>query len=242
MLIAEDSDEENWIIAANNNYDLHSVVAELVFKSKWKEVAESDCQYYIDKQKCKCKKHKSFRDKIKTVNYALCYGATKFKLSQTLNITPDEAQQLINEYFTAIPKMKLYLDKVATYGKHHKLIRTFKPFRRIRFFNNPDNLPEEERWKYLGEIERQSKNTRIQGSAADQVKLAVCYLREEINKNNYPVKLILQVHDQILTECKDGFVDTWKTIMPNLMEKAASINCHKVQIKADCTVSKIWCK
>jgi len=242
MLIAEDSDEENWITAANNGYDLHSVVAELVFKDKWKNTAQDDCQYYIDKQKCKCKEHKKFRDKIKTVNYALCYGATKFKLSQTLNITPEEAQQLINEYFKAIPKMKTYLDKVASYGKAFKMIRTFRPFRRIRFFKDPDLVPEEDRYKELGSIERQSKNTRIQGSAADQVKLALHYLREEIKNNNYPVKLILQVHDQILTECKDEFVDKWKIIMPKLMEKAASINCHKVNIKADCTVSKFWCK
>jgi len=71
-LIAADSKDAVWLDAINNNYDLHSVAAELVFKDRWREGAESDCAYYMEnKQKCNCKEHKVMRTNVKTVNYGL---------------------------------------------------------------------------------------------------------------------------------------------------------------------------
>lgn len=71
VLIAEDSKEPVWIEAINKKQDLHSVTAAMVFKAIWKNSALENCQYYINKQKCKCPEHKVMRDKIKTINYAL---------------------------------------------------------------------------------------------------------------------------------------------------------------------------
>jgi DNA polymerase I-like protein with 3'-5' exonuclease and polymerase domains len=71
VLIAEDSQEPVWIEAVQKGWDLHSSVAEMVFKKIWKNAAVSDCLYYKTKQKCDCPEHKKLRDKIKTINYAL---------------------------------------------------------------------------------------------------------------------------------------------------------------------------
>jgi hypothetical protein len=71
VLIAEDSQEPVWIEAVQKGWDLHSSVAEMVFKKIWKNAALLDCLYYKTKQKCDCPEHKKLRDKIKTINYAL---------------------------------------------------------------------------------------------------------------------------------------------------------------------------
>lgn len=69
--IAEMSNDPVWIDALNKGQDLHSICAELVFGDKWKEAAEEDCVYYQSKDKCKCKKHKSMRTAVKTINFGL---------------------------------------------------------------------------------------------------------------------------------------------------------------------------
>ena len=56
----------------------------------------------------------------------------------------------------------------------------------------------------LGSIERKSKNT-IQGSNGDCIKRALCLVQEEIDKNNYPVNILLAVYDEIQTECREDF-------------------------------------
>lgn len=70
VIIAYMSNDPVWMEALRKGQDLHSVCAELVFGSKWKEAAEETCTYYHkDKAKCSCKKHKSMRTKVKTINF-----------------------------------------------------------------------------------------------------------------------------------------------------------------------------
>jgi len=116
-IIAYGSQDPVWIKCRKNNEDLHSVCAELVFGDKW---------HNGDK--------KALRTMIKTINFGLAYGMSKFKLSDTLNISIDEADKLINKYFAAFPNIKSFLNKLGMYGVKNGHIRTFKPFRRIRWF------------------------------------------------------------------------------------------------------------
>ena len=92
----------------------------------------------------------------------------------------------------------------------------------------------------LGSIERASKNTPIQGASADMTKRALILMREYINTYDMPVKLVMTVHDQIDTICKNDQVKNWSIIMKQLMEEAAAEIVTNGLLKAEVTVSDCW--
>jgi DNA polymerase-1 len=94
----------------------------------------------------------------------------------------------------------------------------------------------------LGSIERASKNTPIQGSSADMTKLALVYLYKRIKKHNYPVKIVMTVHDQIDTICPEYFAEEWKIYMTEEMEKAANKIIRNGLLKAETSITKVWSK
>jgi DNA polymerase I-like protein with 3'-5' exonuclease and polymerase domains len=241
-VIAYGSKDPVWIEALIQGKDLHSVCAELVYGSKWTDVAEADCSYMKDKSKCNCKAHKKLRTNVKTINFGLAYGMGANKLSETLQIDKKAAEQLIEDYFTAFPSIKGFLDKLANFGKQFGYIKTFPPYNRKRWFTNwyPKIWNSKAASLELGSIERASKNTPIQGASADMTKRALVLMRGHIAGSNAPVKLVMTVHDQIDTICKNEYLDKWTVIMKKIMEYAAKEIVTNGLLKADVTVSNCW--
>jgi len=241
-VIAFGSKDPVWIDALNKGQDLHSVCAELVYGAQWNNAAEDDCYFLSNRRKCNCPKHSTLRTNVKTINFGLAYGMGPHKLSNTLDISIKEAQELINKYFEAFPKIGGFLNKLGNYGKKYGYIKTFPPFSRKRWFstwypriwNNPQSKME------LGSIERASKNTPIQGASADMTKLALCLMRNYIKMTNVPVKLVMTVHDQIDTICKLEYAEEWVDKMTELMELAALQVVTNGLLKADTNISKSW--
>ena len=239
-VIAFGSKDPVFLSALENNQDLHSVCAELVFGQEWVDAAEEDCAYMKVKAKCNCKKHKQLRTSVKTINFGLAYGMGPHKLADTLDIKVSEASELIEKYFNAFPRIKGFLEMFARFGKKHGYIRTFKPFKRRRWFSawQPMGMTSP---ADLGSIERQSKNTPIQGASADMTKLALVLIFKEIEeKYNTQVKLVMTVHDQIDTICKEEIAEEWKERMTYLMEEAALAVVTNGLLKADTNISKTW--
>lgn len=241
-VIAFGSKDPVWINALKNDEDLHSKCAELVYGEKWLDSAEQDCAYMKSKQKCNCKEHKKLRTNVKTINFGLAYGMGPHKLADTLNIDTDSAKRLIEDYFKAFPSIKGFLEKLGNFGKKYGYIKTFPPYNRRRWFTNwfPKIWDSKTAKMELGSIERASKNTPIQGASADMTKLALYMLRKLINDNNLPVKLVMTVHDQIDTICKDTYVDKWSQVMKLTMEHAAEKIVTNGLLKAEVTVSNCW--
>lgn len=170
VVIAEISQDPVWIDALQKGEDLHSICAALVFGNEWTLAAEPGCAFVAHKDKCKCKKHKTMRTAVKTVNFGLAYGMSSHKLSSTIHISKSEADKLIKKYFTVFPNIKKALDKLGTFGMINGYIITPPPFKRRRWFEkgptDRDKVIEHIRGNYnfeLGVIERASKNTPIQG-------------------------------------------------------------------------------
>lgn len=233
------SGEDSWIEAFENGYDLHSVVAEAVYKDKWKDSTEEGCIYYTSKQKCSCKEHKKMRDKIKTLNYLSLYGGGPQKLSNAINIPLNEAKDVISGYFKGLPKLTDFLNKLKTYGKRNGYIRTKSPYGRIRFFE-----PHNGDFAKLGEIERQSGNTFIQGSGADIVKLAMVKMyntRKLMGLTEEDVRFVLQLHDAVVCEAKDHLAVEWKRIMIDCMVGAFE-EVIGYPIGVDGYIEKYWKK
>jgi len=238
-VIAFGSKDPVFLHALENEQDLHSVCAELVFQDEWKNASEPDCAYQISKQKCDCPKHKKLRTQVKSINFGLAYGMGPHKLADTLNIKISEASELIEKYFKAFPSIKAFLEMLGKFGKKHGYIRTFKPFKRRRWFSAWDKYntaPAD-----LSQIERQSKNTPIQGASADMTKLALVFIFNEIeSKYKNRVKLVMTVHDQIDTICLTEVADEWKLRMTQLMEEAANKIVTNGLLKADTNISTTW--
>ena len=161
---------------------------------------------------------------------------SKFKLSDTAQITVDEADKIIIRFFEKVPKVKEFLDLLARTAVHLGYIRTDLYYRRIRWFPKLDKqVP-----KTIGEVERAAKNSIPQGINANTTKQALIDLQDIIDKNNYPVNILLTIHDEILTECREDFVNDWKPILENTMIKAAQIVIKSIPVKVDSVVSDYW--
>ena len=241
-VIAFGSKDPVWLKALEEEQDLHSTCAELVYGDKWISTAEADCKYMSKKQKCSCPSHKKLRTNVKTINFGLAYGMGPNKLADTLNITIDNAKLLIEKYFEAFPSIKGFLDKLGNFGKKYGYIKTFPPYNRKRWFTNwyPRIWDNKSSAMELGSIERASKNTPIQGASADMTKRALTLMRVWIKDSKAPVKLVMTVHDQIDTICKNNYLDTWTVTMKKIMELAAKEIVTNGLLKAEVTVSNCW--
>lgn len=238
-IIATGSQDPVWIQALETGQDLHSVCAELVFDTRWSDAAESNCKFYSkNKAKCDCPKHGKLRTQVKSINFGLAYGMSAHKLSDTLQITLPEAEELIEKYFTAFPRIKNFLTKLGNFGTSNGYIKTFKPYGRVRWF--PKWEPYMRDMVEFGSIERASKNTPIQGTGADMTKEALVIIRKYILQNNLPVKLVMTVHDQIDTIVHADYADQWKRDMQALMERAALTTIPNGLLKSDTNLSLTW--
>jgi DNA polymerase-1 len=232
-IIAEFSKDPLWIESFKEGKDLHSVLCAKTFN-----ILETDV-----KKETPFKPGVTYRDVQKTVNFGLAYGMSKFKLADTLQIQVNDADKIIKDFFKIVPDVEKFLNTLGNLGKKRGYIRTGAPFRRIRFFQNWEearNPHNPKGFAILGEIERASKNTPIQGSNGDVIKLALINVQKEIDKNDYPVNILLSVYDEIQTECKEEFAEEWKEILNNIMIKSAETVIKEVPIVVDCKVSDCW--
>ena len=227
-IIAYGSKDPVWLNALKKGKDLHSICALLIFGKEW-----------IDSEGNKDER-KRLRTAVKSINFGLAYGMSEFKLADTLNITVDEAKKMIHKYFTVFPSIKKFLKQLGNFGKTNGFIRTYAPYKRIRWFENWETAKYD--YKILGSIERASKNTPIQGTGADMTKLALTKVRYTIRKHNYPVKLVMTVHDQIDTICKKEFSEQWSNILKELMEESALHIIDNGLLKSDTNITKQWQK
>ena len=239
-VIAYGSQDPVWLKALEEGQDLHSVCADLVYTWDWEDAAERDCAFMKNKSKCKCPGHKKLRTNVKTVNFGLAYGMGPKKLSETLEISLADAKDLIKKYFEAFPSIKGFLDKLGAFGIEHGYIRTFKPFKRRRWFDSWYPKMYNDKGAEFGSIERASKNTPIQGSSADMTKLALVQIHKYILANDLPVKIVMTVHDQIDTICHKDSAQEWAVKMTELMETAAKVVIPNGLLKADTNISKTW--
>lgn len=248
-IIASGSGDPVWLQALSEGKDLHSVCAELVYGPVWENAKDPDCKFYEKdsngeylRAKCDCKEHKKLRNGVKTINFGLAYGMSKFKLSDTLLISIDEAEALIEKYFASFPKIKTFLDSLGNYGLMFGHIKTFAPYRRMRWFDDwsPDIRNDKDKFKALGSIERASKNTPIQGTGADMCKYALTLVRNRIKERNLPVKIVMAVHDQIDTIVYKGYAEQWKAQLTELMKESTLQIIPSGLLEADTNISDFW--
>lgn len=251
-LIAFASKDDVWYKAIERGEDLHSVTASMVYGAEWEKYSEDGCSFKLKRQKCKCKGHKTLRNAVKTINFGLAYGMSKFKLSSTLKFTVKEAEATIDRYFRTFPQIKYTLEAFGQFGVRNGYTMTLAPFFRRRYF------PEWGKFRQyidlhlagiefnagLGRIERQAKNHPIQGSGSDIIKMAMVVIYEYIHTHNLQdeIHLLLNVHDQLTTACVPEKAEWWKDELDRLMCEAAKVVIPTGLLKADTNISDFWTK
>lgn len=164
-LIAEASQEPVWMDTFKMNKDLHTEMALRVFDNlKEQDAKKPHDEVFVGGTKVYLRGVDP-RFVAKTINFMLAYGGSEYKLSNVLGIDVQSAKQIKDKYFAGVPKLNKFLTACGEYGKRNGYIRSFKPYSCIRFFDNFStlkHLPDKEKYKILGSIERASKNTPIQ--------------------------------------------------------------------------------
>ena len=174
------SQDPVFIEAYATGQDLHTRTASEMFKIDYDKVEG---------------KH---RNAAKAINFGLCYGMSAIGLSKRLNVTKQEAVNLIDRYFNAYKGVKKYLDRAGSDAVSNRYSTTISG--RRRYYNMPP-YDHPDRKMIQGGIERQGKNAGIQGSNADTIKEAMVLLVERLKP--YDAKLILTVHDEVVVEVAD---------------------------------------
>lgn len=165
---------------------------------------------------------------------------SKYKLSSTIDVDIEVAEQIIDSFFKLVPKVKQFLDSIGELGKKRGYIRTADPYRRTRYFQQWNGKSTD--FKTLGEIERQSKNTPIQGGNANLTKLSLCNIYSYIQSNKLPVKIVNIIHDEILTECLTEYAPIWKDQMSKIMSETGSLFVKSIPMPVDCKIMDCWQK
>ena len=229
-IIAQFSKDPLWVESFNNKEDLHAVLCAKTFNIPIEDV----------QKRTPFNPEVTYREVQKTINFGLAYGMSKFKLADTIDISEEQADSIIKQFFKVVPAVESFLNMLGNYGKSRGYIKTFKPFGRIRVF--PQWRGSRTPKKEMGEIERASKNQPIQGCNGDIIKMVLVETQRVIDNNNYPVKILLSVYDEIQTECKEEFAEEWKIILQNIMINTAKTIIKDIPVVVDCKIVDFWQK
>lgn len=281
-IMTEYSRQKSWIEAFDNGWDVHCVVAELIFKDKWKEGAcdgteeyvkdgvvkkrEPCAYYYGGKQKCSCPIHRDLRDRVKALNFGLAYGLSARRLSNELKIPFEEAQAMFDEYERTNEELLQWLGKAAKKASMTGESRTLSNRRRqfpkptwtdaTRIAQNkkkgelPSTREITKQYKAMfAGIEREGKNTPIQGTGADMVKLAMgCGKDRQGNLflwhklREIGAKFYNCVHDEIVVEVPDEKVEECFKIVGDSMLRAGAEFVNVVKMDFEGHIEKKWKK
>lgn len=172
-VMAHLSGDENMIEAFREGYDIHAATAARIYKEDINSVSRDQ------------------RTKAKRANFGIIYGITVFGLAERLDISRDEAKQLIEGYFNTFPGVHAYMEKAKETAREHGYAETF--FHRRRYL--PDITSHNATVRNFAE--RNAINAPIQGSAADIIKIAMVRIYERFHREGIRSKMILQVHDEL---------------------------------------------
>ena len=156
------------------------------------------------------------RGRAKTINFSILYGISRWGLAGRLEITPDEAQDMINRYFERFPGISNYIAITLESAREKGYTETL--FGRKTHFPRLNAKNQNER----AGSERAAINAPIQGTSADIIKRAMARMGPALLEAGLPdVKMLLQVHDELVFELPEGDVEAASKVIRAVMEGAA---------------------
>lgn len=199
-ILAHISNDTNMREAFLNEEDIHKQVASKVFNVPLEEVTKEQ------------------RTSAKAVNFGIVYGISGFGLAEQLGISRKKAEQYIEQYLEKYKGVKEFMDRIVEKAKEQGYVETL--FHRRRY------IPELSSNNYMVRQfgARAAMNTPIQGTAADIMKIAMIEVNKKLEEEKLNAKLILQIHDELLIECKIEEKEEVKKILKESMENAVKLS------------------
>jgi DNA polymerase-1 len=166
----------------------------------------------------------------KTINFGIIYGMSAFRLGKDLGIPVGVASEYINNYFDRYPRVRGFFDELEKHAEDKGFVSTL--FGRKRFLSQINTSGRDR-----GFVRRAAMNAPIQGSAADVIKLAMISIDARIRKEKLPLKLLLQIHDELVFECSSDFEDEATALVREEMEGVTEL---LVPLKVDIGSGVNW--
>jgi len=158
-----------------------------------------------------------YRSRAKAVNFGIVYGQSAHGLADTLKIGRAEAQEMIDRYYGAYPRVRAYLDEtVAEAHRTGVAVTMLGRKRRI-----PELKSSNFNLRSFGE--RTAMNHPMQGTAADIMKLAMIEVDRRLRADGFTARLVLQVHDELVFEAPPGEVETLSALAREAMSGVAAL-------------------
>ena len=170
------------------------------------------------------------RNIAKTVNFGLLYGMGQKKLSDTLGISTKEAKEIITTYFENFSSVKNYFSTIVEESKEQGYVETL--LRRRRYFDYAKATPMQK-----AAYERESVNTKFQGSAADLIKLSMNKIDKIIKEENLKASMLLQIHDELIFEVDEDVAQDLGKRFQTIMETIYEL---KIPLKASLNIGDTW--
>ncbi|PID60395.1 DNA polymerase I [candidate division KSB3 bacterium] len=212
-ILAHVTGDTELVKAYRENLDIHSNTASKIFGLPAEEITAT------------------MRREAKTVNFSVIYGISAFSLSKDLNIPRSEAQRYIDEYFALYQGVQEFINATIDEAKTTGYVKTLLD--RIRYI--PEIHSKNSNVRRFGE--RTAVNTRIQGTAADMIKLAMISIHRQLPTTYPDVKMIMQVHDELVFDVPEAQADDFRDFAVREMESVLDL---KVPIKVEAHYGSNW--
>lgn len=208
-ILASLANDEKMVKTFKENGDIHSLTAKEIFG-------------FVNDET---------RNRAKIINFSVIYGISAFSLAKDIGVPINEARKYINSFFEGYVGVRKYFEETIKTAKETGFVKTILGrFRKINELNSKNkNILE------LGE--RIAKNTPIQGTAADIIKIAMLNIFKILKREQLNCEMVLQVHDEILVEVLKKDAEVVLKVMRKEMQKAFNL---KVPLVVSIGVGKTW--
>jgi DNA polymerase-1 len=174
---------------------------------------------------------REMRSRAKAVNFGIIYGQTAFGLAQTTGMGRGEAQAFIDDYFRRYPRIRGFIDQCIATARRDGFVRTIYGRRR------PIPDIHSRNTGLRNQAERLAVNTVIQGSAADLIKVAMVRLQQRISSESLPLRMLLQVHDELVFEAPASEAERMAALVSDVMRSAIPLS---VPLGVDVHIGENW--
>ena len=211
-ILADMADVKELKKAFKENQDIHNLTASQVFNLPINKVSEDQ------------------RRKAKAINFGIIYGITQYGLAKQISVSNDDAQQFINSYFKKFPEIKDYMQTTVKICRKQGFVTNIFGRRiHLRGINDKN-------FSVRSFQERAAINAPIQGSAADIIRLAMIKIDNTLGQNKM-VKMLLQIHDELIFECSRKDENKVKKLIKDAMVSVSSSEHHMFSIPLEVSIN-----
>ena len=211
-ILADMADVKELKKAFKENQDIHNLTASQVFNLPMNKVSEDQ------------------RRKAKAINFGIIYGITQYGLAKQISVSNDDAQQFINSYFKKFPEIKDYMQTTVKICRKQGFVTNIFGRRiHLRGINDKN-------FSVRSFQERAAINAPIQGSAADIIRLAMIKIDNTLGQNKM-VKMLLQIHDELIFECSRKDENKVKKLIKDAMVSVSSSEHHMFSIPLEVSIN-----